>query len=261
MSQSYLSQYLQRTVQIANKTMKDIIFMRGVEGPVRSPRTMFSFNTPEDIKQYATGCDADIGGLSTVHLDLNTDPEVNRPIGKPASGIFWGDMRLKVKPGFEKKIRGGYAGFRNTNRPAFLFGNLLEDASNHEFLRLRLRVAGDPRTHTSYFVNIQTDGPVSSDLWQHRLYFQKKNQWEDVLIPFDNFVRTNSGEMSQTQISMYREKIRTVGISILGGNSGVEGKYELGIDTIGLINEEDIDSMSRPAEKDPEEASLDEKTP
>jgi len=291
-----------------------VIHMRGADGPIRSPRTMFSFNTEEDIKQYATGCDADIGGLSTVHFDLNTDPSINKPIGKTATGLFWGDMRLKVKPGFEKKIRGGYAGFRNTvsnaylldedmpanptlpsqNRPAFLFGNLLEDASNHEYLRLRLRVAGDAKTHNSYFVNIQTDGPISSDLWQHRLYFQKKNSWEEILvrlilicwfvnkqltsyqnqIPFDNFVRTNSGEMSQTQIKMFREKIRTVGISILGGNSGVEGRYELGVDTIGLINEEDLDSMTSasasillsslllhmaPGEKNPEKLLSDEK--
>lgn len=58
-------------------------------------------------------------------------------------------------------------------------------------------------------------------------------------IPFDNFVRTNAGEMSQTQIEMVREKVKSVGISILGGNSGVEGKYELGIDSIRLVNEDE----------------------
>ena len=39
---------------------------------------------------------------------------------------------------------------------------------------------------------------------------------------------------------MFREKIKSVGISILGGNSGVEGKYELGIDSIRVVNEEDV---------------------
>ena len=61
-------------------------------------------------------------------------------------------------------------------------------------------------------------------------------------IPFDSFVRTNLGEMSENQISMLKERVRSVGISILGGNGGVEGKYELGIDSIQLVNEEDIDS-------------------
>jgi NADH dehydrogenase [ubiquinone] 1 alpha subcomplex assembly factor 1 len=48
--------------------------------------------------------------------------------------------------------------------------------------------------------------------------------------------------MSENQISMLREKMRSVGISLLGGNSGVEGKYELGIDSIRLVNEDDIDT-------------------
>jgi hypothetical protein len=39
---------------------------------------------------------------------------------------------------------------------------------------------------------------------------------------------------------MHRERIKSIGISILGANSGVEGKYELGLDTIKLVNEDDV---------------------
>ena len=39
---------------------------------------------------------------------------------------------------------------------------------------------------------------------------------------------------------MFREKIKSVGISMLGGNSGVEGKYELGIDSIRAVNEDEV---------------------
>ena len=152
---------------------------------------------------------------------------------------------------------------------------MLEDVSGYDYLALRLRVAGDPATHNSYFVNIQTDGPISTDLWQHRLYFRRQdNTWEEVFvriiyiasrlpcfllsllfsfffffffvfslvlqIPFDNFVRTSLGEMSTNQMKMFREKVKSVGISMLGGNSGVEGKYELGIDTIRVVNEDDV---------------------
>lgn len=42
------------------------------------------------------------------------------------------------------------------------------------------------------------------------------------------------------QVQMYRERVRTVGISLLGGNSGVEGPYELGIDSISAVNVEDV---------------------
>ncbi len=67
-----------------------------------------------------------------------------------------------------------------------LFGELTDDISNHEFLALRLRVAGHPRTRNSYFVNVQTDAPVSGELWQHRLYFKKDDgAWEDIFVsPF-----------------------------------------------------------------------------
>lgn len=46
---------------------------------------------------------------------------------------------------------------------------------------------------------------------------------------------------------MMRERIRSVGISILGGNSGFSGKYELGIDHIRIVNEEDV--TDEPLEK------------
>jgi len=64
-----------------------------------------------------------------------------------------------------------------------MFGNVTDDASMYEYIALRVRVAGDPRTHSSYFVNIQTEGHISKDLWQHRLFFQRQdNSWEDVFV-------------------------------------------------------------------------------
>lgn len=90
--------------------------MQGAEGPVRTPRTLFAINTKEDVQQFATGCDADIGGTSSVNFDLDESPEVNASIGRPGTAKFWGDMRLEVKSTMEGKLRGGYAGFRNKVR-------------------------------------------------------------------------------------------------------------------------------------------------
>ncbi|KAJ3516141.1 hypothetical protein NLJ89_g1318 [Agrocybe chaxingu] len=256
---SLWGRYFQRSGQILGKALSDIVLMKGADGPVRAPRTLFSYNAPQEIEQIATGCDADIGGLSTVNFTLDTRPEINQPIGKPATGMFWGDMRTQVKPGMQGKIRGGYAGFRNKNKPT-MFGNMTDDASAHDYLSLRVRAAGDPQTHNSFFVNIQTDGPISRDLWQHRLYFKKQDgSWEDVYLPFANFVRTNAGEMSENQMTMLREKIRSIGISILGGNSGIEGKYELGIDSVRIVNEEDVDYKTLGSKSDSEKDIFDEK--
>ncbi|OBZ72682.1 Complex I intermediate-associated protein 30, mitochondrial [Grifola frondosa] len=160
------------------------------------------------------------------------------------TGRFWGEMRLAVRVGMEGKIKSGYAGFRSKPRPT-LFGEMTEDVSNHRFLALRLRAGGHPRTRNSYYVNIQTDGPIVTDLWQHRLYFHRDDGgWEDIFIPFQDFVLTNAGEVSPYQIEMFRERVRTIGISLLGGKTSIEGPYELGIDSIRAVNEEDVTTPS-----------------
>jgi NADH dehydrogenase [ubiquinone] 1 alpha subcomplex assembly factor 1 len=98
--------------------------MQGAEQPSRAPLTLFALNTPEAIKEYAFGCDADVGGTSTVHFDFDDDPArmpVPTPPGttmlKLGAARFHGHMRLAVRPGYEQTIRGGYAGFRNKVRP------------------------------------------------------------------------------------------------------------------------------------------------
>jgi len=227
---SKLSQYLHRTSRLARDNASRMLRMTGADEPSRAPVTLFTLNSPEDLKQFATGCDADIGGSSSVHLELDGSS------AQPNAGVkalqpprphakFWGEMRLSAKPGYEGRVRGGYAGFRNVPRPT-LFGEMTDDVSSHRFLALRVRAAGHPRTRNSYYVNIQTDGPITSDLWQHRLFFSRDDGgWENIF---------------PEQITMYRERLRTVGISLLGGNNGVEGPYELGIDSIRAVNEEDV---------------------
>lgn len=60
---------------------------------------------------------------------------------------------------------------------------MMHDLSFHEYLALRVRLRGSPELRNSYFVNIQTDGYVTTDLWQHRLYFQRDDgEWEDVYV-------------------------------------------------------------------------------
>ncbi|KAG6854383.1 hypothetical protein C0991_007374 [Blastosporella zonata] len=184
MASQRLSQYLHRTSQIFWTNVTKVAKMQGADPISRAPRVLFRFNSPEDIQAFATGCDGDIGGTSTTKLDLELPPTINERIGRAATGKFWGEMRLGVKTGMEGKVRSGYAGFRNKTRPT-LFGNITEDASLHDYLALRVRIAGDPKTRTSYFANIQTNGPTSTDLWQHRLYFQRHdNSWEDLFVSF-----------------------------------------------------------------------------
>jgi NADH dehydrogenase [ubiquinone] 1 alpha subcomplex assembly factor 1 len=131
---------------------------------------------------------------------------------------------------------------------------ILTWGSLHEYLALRVRCSGDPRTRDSYYVNVKTVSPVSTDLWQHRLYLRRTDGgWEDIFLPFGAFRLTNSGELVDAHVKMGREEVRSIGISLLGGNSGVQGHYDLGLDSIRAVNEEDL---AGEGEKGPEEEKI-----
>lgn len=82
-----------------------VLTMSGVDEPSRAPKTLCNFDSQEALQQYATGCDADVGGTSTMQLSL--DQSGAKPCGK-----LWGDMKLAVRPELQGRVLGGYAGFR-----------------------------------------------------------------------------------------------------------------------------------------------------
>lgn len=90
--------------------------MEGANPPNRAPITLLKLHTQEDVKEIATGCDADIGGTSTLHFALDESPERIKGSLSPATARFWGEMKLAVRPEFQGRIRGGYAGFRTKVR-------------------------------------------------------------------------------------------------------------------------------------------------
>ncbi|TDL25595.1 complex I intermediate-associated protein CIA30, partial [Rickenella mellea] len=234
---------LNRSTDVLKDQTSRVLRMDGANSPSRVPIPLLNFRSPEDVQNLALGCDSDIGGTSSAKLDFVSDSNAPNGVGY---GRLSGHMRLGVQSGLEGKLRSGYAGFRSKSRRT-LFGELTDDISNHEFLALRLKVGGHPRTRNSYFVNLQTDAPVSGELWQHRLYFQRDdNSWENLFIPFSAFVLTSFGELTSGHTSIDGEQIRWVGISLLGGNAGVEGPFELGMDSIRAVNREDVTESLKP---------------
>ena len=62
-------------------------------------------------------------------------------------------------------------------------------------------------------------------------------------IPFSAFALTSYGELATGQgshVSLEGQQIRWLGISLLGGNAGIEGPFELGLESIEAVNEEDV---------------------
>jgi len=80
--------------------------MSGVDEPSRAPKMLCAFNSQSSLQSFAKGCDADIGGTSTVHLTIDES-------GPQPTTKFWGEMRLAVRPEFQGRVQGGFAGFRS----------------------------------------------------------------------------------------------------------------------------------------------------
>ncbi|EGO24646.1 hypothetical protein SERLADRAFT_390226, partial [Serpula lacrymans var. lacrymans S7.9] len=71
MALSNLSTYFGRTSRMLKESSVKILRMEGADEPSRIPKTLFTLNSREDLQHFAMGCDADIGGLSSCHLDLD----------------------------------------------------------------------------------------------------------------------------------------------------------------------------------------------
>ncbi|KAF9301430.1 hypothetical protein BGZ74_006726 [Mortierella antarctica] len=185
--------------------------------PWKRELPMASLKTQEDLKGWLVGCDKDIGGFSEAHLEIT----------KQGTGRFYGHLSLDL-PSNESVMKSGYAGCRTKTRPGSFFGTPVWDTCLFEYLALRVK--GDDR---KYFVNLQTDGVVPTDLYQHRLFLKTPGEWETVLIPFQDFILTNQGIIQEEQIEIFRERVKNVGISIIDRASG---PFELEIDHISAVN-------------------------
>ena len=99
-------------------------------------------------------------------------------------------------------------------KESWLSGNSYWDWSNYS--SLVLRVKGDRR---KYLVNIQTNTPLVTDLFQHRLFLNHPGEWETVVIPLNDFVMTNWGVI-QDGSEINKSEVKTVGIGLLDKQYG-----------------------------------------
>ncbi|KAI9321305.1 complex I intermediate-associated protein 30-domain-containing protein [Dichotomocladium elegans] len=213
--------FIRRTATEVAESSAKALRMEGLQG-WRKEMPMATLNTKTDLDNWALGCDKDIGGFSTASLEIT-------PQG---TGRFFGNISLDL-PANRDIEHSGYAAIRSKARDASMFGTPCWDTSLFRYLGLRVR--GDRR---KYFVNLQTDSVVQTDLFQHRLFLRTPGQWETVLIPFRDFVLTNNGMIQEDDIEMFREKVKTVGISL---SDRQEGPFSIEIDWIKAMNTEFTD--------------------
>ncbi|KAL8792607.1 MAG: hypothetical protein Q9195_004830 [Heterodermia aff. obscurata] len=187
------------------------------------PYHLLDFSDPEMIQACKTMSDADLGGFSTVSLK-----HVPKNRSEPAHAHFHGNISIELPKGRPEIQRTGYAAWRNHDRPATIFGKPLWNMDPYAFLALRVKSDG-----RKYFVNVQTESIVYTDIHQHRLYAQRPGQWETVLIKWGEFVRTNYGQVVEPQTEMLIQKVRTVGIGL---TDRVPGPFDLAISAVWATN-------------------------
>lgn len=202
--------------------------MEGVHGP-SGPYELISFKDQASIQDCKLMTDDEIGGFSTAELDwvpsspsqaaLSSSSLTTTP---PTGGYlrFRGSISTRLPSGRPDIQRTGYAAWRTADRQATVFGRSLWDVDSYAYLALRVRSDG-----RSYLVNVQTDSMVApTDLHQHRLFARRPSQWETVVVPWSDFVRTNHGFVVEPQTELLRQKVRSVG---LGLTDRVQGPFEL----------------------------------
>lgn len=119
---------------------------------------------------------------------------------------------------------------------------------------LGMRVKSDGR---AYFVNVQTESVIPTDLHQHRLFSKRPGEWETILIKWNDFVRTNGGYVVEPQTEMLRQKVRSIGVSL---TDRVPGPFDLAIERIWATNDmNEVDEKDRVAKEVPKEGQLKDK--
>jgi NADH dehydrogenase [ubiquinone] 1 alpha subcomplex assembly factor 1 len=193
---------------------------------------MTAFHDLESIQDCKLMSDADVGGFSRANLDWippTTSLQPSPPENKNGHAKFHGSISIELPVNRPHIQRTGYAAWRTKDRPPTIFGKSLWDIDPYAFLALRIKSDG-----RKYFVNVQTESIVPTDLHQHRLYARRPGEWETVLIKWNEFVRTNHGIVVEPQTELLRQKVRTVGIGLI---DRIPGDFELCVERIWATNE------------------------
>jgi NADH dehydrogenase [ubiquinone] 1 alpha subcomplex assembly factor 1 len=203
--------------------------------PVK-PYPILDFADSATATWMKTITDSSIGGSSTATLAHKAADITRTPLSPPHM-VFSGNISTKLPEDRPEIEQTGFAAWRNEDQGRSLFGEVFWDIDSYMYMGLRVKSDG-----RKYYVNIQTDSIVATDLHQHRLYTRHHRgangpddpgQWETILIKFHEFVRTNHGRVVEPQSEMLRQKVKSVGIGLTDRR---DGPFELGVAAIWATN-------------------------
>jgi len=229
MAGSFIKRSLDEFKRVSNIALK----LEGLTSPGR-PFPIIYFDTPASLTDCKPMSDQDIGGFSTVHLDHHP-----ATANEPAHVRFHGNISTKLPADRPQIQRTGYAAWRTLDRPFTVFGKALWDIDPFRYLAVQFKSDG-----RKYFINLQTESIVPTDIHQHRLYSKTPGEWETVLIKWREFVRTNHGQVVEPQREMLTQKVRSIGIGLIDRQPG---PYDLSISRMWATNAFDEDDVLREA--------------
>ncbi|KAF2839023.1 complex I intermediate-associated protein-like protein CIA30 [Patellaria atrata CBS 101060] len=214
--------FLKRSLEEFKRLSGTALRFETVSIPTR-PYQLITFSDPDSITRCKAMSDADIGGFSHAQIDYVSGSETEPPHLR-----FHGNISIELPKNRPNLQRSGYAGWRTLYRGSTVFGRSLWDIDPYTYLAMRIKSDG-----RKYFVNLQTESIVPTDLHQHRLYTRKPGEWETILINWNDFVRTNHGEVVEPQMELLRQRVRTIGVSLIDRTPGA---FDLSVSRIWATN-------------------------
>jgi len=232
--------FWRRSLDELKRQSRIAVRLEGLHKP-NQPFPLVRFEDESALGGCKVMSDADMGGFSKASLthisgtganegESQSEAQTQSPSESqtPPHALFAGKISTELPPNRPEIQRSGYAAWRTRDRGISLFGKLLWDIDPYAFLALRIKSDG-----RKYFVNIQTESIVPTDLHQHLLPAYTPGEWETVTIPFSSFVRTNYGMVVEPQRDMMRQKVKSVGIGLI---DRVPGPFELCIADVWATN-------------------------
>ncbi|PKS09363.1 hypothetical protein jhhlp_003977 [Lomentospora prolificans] len=246
--------FVGRSMDELKRYTQIVVNLEAIRGP-QGPYTLQTFDTPESVQECKLLSDADIGGFSKSLLDWHASEASPKASTTPKSARsnphlpqtngyarFHGVISTELPKDRPEIQRTGYAAWRTPDRKPTVFGRSYWNIDPYDYLAMRIKSDG-----RSYFINVQTDSIVPTDLHQHRLFAKRPGQWETVLIHWNDFVRTNHGMAIEPQTEILRQKVKSIGVGLTDRRPG---PFELCIERIWATNDpaeadiEDGPSMS-----------------
>lgn len=181
------------------------------------------FDTDESFKRWRVTCDSAYGdGYSTAKFERS----------KGGHALFTGVLDNRV-PKDGLTMQAGFAGLAGPRQYKYLHVQKFYNWSEYTHLKLRFRADG--RTyHVSISVAQNNDDMCWFDTYLYPLYTHGGPYWQEVSIPFIDFIHSNKGFAQDVQTGLQASIVNFVSIIIC---DKINGPFQIEIDYIGLYQD------------------------